>query len=238
MGDIKIFGRWDISGIRVNDPGLADYINLKEVLVPRSHGRYEEKRFWKSKANIIERFMNKIFISGHKGKKHWRTSGRNVGKSHLVYKITKNVFENIEKKTGKNPIEVLVRAIENSAPREGIRFLAPFVRKPKDYVIRLAKKYKEMGFKIYKYEDSFSCFNHKSTKPCMDCIGCWDRITQFLIAGEEDTSYSKTNPKKYREIKTKILTAGFNEVARFYYNKSELTKKDYEKAKRMYGVDF
>jgi small subunit ribosomal protein S7 len=132
MGDIKIFGRWDISGIRVNDPGLADYINLKEVLVPRSHGRYEEKRFWKSKANIIERFMNKIFISGHKGKKHWRTSGRNVGKSHLVYKITKNVFENIEKKTGKNPIEVLVRAIENSAPREEVTVIEyAGVRAPK-----------------------------------------------------------------------------------------------------------
>ncbi|MCW1296492.1 MAG: 30S ribosomal protein S7 [Candidatus Parvarchaeota archaeon] len=118
--EIKIFNKWSVSGIKVNDPGLAAYINLKEVLIPKSHGRYEKKRFWKSKENIVERFINKITISGHKGKKHWRTSGRNVGKYYLGYKIAKSVFENIEKKTGKNPIEVLVRAIENSAPREEI----------------------------------------------------------------------------------------------------------------------
>jgi 7-cyano-7-deazaguanine synthase in queuosine biosynthesis len=55
----------------------------------------------------------------------------------------------------------------------GIVFLAPFVRKPKKFVINLAKKYKEQTG-IYRYEDSFSCFNHKSTMPCMDCLGCWD----------------------------------------------------------------
>ena len=37
-----------------------------------------------------------------------------------VFKIIKESFETIEKKTNKNPVEVLVRAIENSAMREEV----------------------------------------------------------------------------------------------------------------------
>ncbi|MCW1300940.1 MAG: 30S ribosomal protein S7 [Candidatus Nanoarchaeia archaeon] len=115
---MKLFDRWECNGIKVNDPGLAPYINLDPKLLPRSHGRLAKKRFGKSKVHIVERLINKLLVSGHKGKKHWRTSGRNVGKFYLGYRIVKKAFELIEKKTSMNPVEVLVRAIENSAPRE------------------------------------------------------------------------------------------------------------------------
>ena len=59
-------------------------------------------------------------VSGHKGKKHWRTSKAFTGKKQLVYNITKKAFEIIEKKTGQNPIQILVKAIEIGSPREGI----------------------------------------------------------------------------------------------------------------------
>jgi small subunit ribosomal protein S7 len=48
------------------------------------------------------------------------TSGRVVGRYATAYRIVKNAFEKIENVTKKNPIEVLVRAIENSATREEI----------------------------------------------------------------------------------------------------------------------
>ena len=44
--------------------------------------------------------------------------GRNTGKKHLAYSIVKLAFDLIHLKTGENPIQVLVRAIENAAPRE------------------------------------------------------------------------------------------------------------------------
>ena len=115
-----LFDKWSTYDIVVEDPGLKPYLNLDGVLVPFSAGRHVGKQFWKSKKHIVERFMNKLFVAGHKGKKHYRTSGVNTGKYTLSYRITKDAFNQIESKTKKNPVEVFVRALERGAPREGI----------------------------------------------------------------------------------------------------------------------
>jgi len=120
MAEIKIFDRWSTEGIEVNDLGLKKYINLKPSIVPRSGGRYATQQFHKSKMNIVERLANKLMIPGHRTKKHVLTSGRAVGKTFKHYKIMISTFEKIEKTTNKNPVEVLVRAIENAALREEI----------------------------------------------------------------------------------------------------------------------
>jgi len=120
MGEIKIFGKWSTKGIEVKDPGLVKYINLEPRLFPRSGGKYAKQQFYKSKMNIVERLMNKLMVPGHRGKKHVISSGRCVGKTAIQYKIVKKAFEKIEQITKKNPIEVLVRAIENAALREEI----------------------------------------------------------------------------------------------------------------------
>ncbi|MEK6952214.1 MAG: 30S ribosomal protein S7 [Nanoarchaeota archaeon] len=119
MVEIKLFNRWDMNGIDVADPGLRNYINLNPILIPKSSGR-NRLRFHKSKSNIVERLINKIMVPGHKGKKHKLTSGRASGKNQNAVKIVKNILIIIEKKTNKNPVEVFVKAIENSAPREEI----------------------------------------------------------------------------------------------------------------------
>jgi len=118
--EIKIFDRWSTNDVEVRDVGLKKYISLQPVLIPRSGGRYAKKQFHKSKMSIVERLMNKMMVPGHRSKKHVLTSGRAVGKTLIHYKIVKNVFEKIEKQTGKNPITVLVGAIENIALREEI----------------------------------------------------------------------------------------------------------------------
>lgn len=120
MEEIKIFDKWSTKGIEVIDIGLKKYINLQPVVMPRSGGRYAKQQFHKSKMSIVERLMNKLMVPGHRSKKHVLTSGKCVGRSATHCKITKAVFEKIEQKTNKNPIEVLVRAIENSALREEI----------------------------------------------------------------------------------------------------------------------
>ncbi len=120
MEEIKIFGKWSTKGVEVKDPGLVRYINLEPRIFPRSGGKYAKQQFYKSKMNIVERLMNKLMVPGHRGKKHVISSGRCVGKTSIQYKIVKRAFEKIEEITNKNPIEVLVRAIENAALREEI----------------------------------------------------------------------------------------------------------------------
>ncbi|MFC1728671.1 30S ribosomal protein S7 [Nanoarchaeota archaeon] len=117
---IKAFDKWDTTGIKVADPGLADYITLEARIVPKTGARYAGQRFHKSKIFIVERLINKIMIPGHKAKKHKISSGFCTGKSQTAYKLVEAALKIIEKKTGENPIAVLVKAIENASPREEI----------------------------------------------------------------------------------------------------------------------
>lgn len=117
---IKAFNKWSTEGIVVEDPGIKEYICIEPRIVPRSGARYAGNRFHKSKVFIIERFMNKIMVPGHKGKKHYRTSYKITGKAHKAYTITEEVLLLVEKKLKKNPVEVFVKAVENCAQREEI----------------------------------------------------------------------------------------------------------------------
>src|SRR3989344_4797963 len=118
--EFKLFNLWDTSGIKIEDPGLKDYINLTRILVPKTGGRNVKIRFHRNKYNIVERLINKVMIPGHRGKKHFMTSGRCTGKGVHAYKLVKEVLELIEERTKKNPVEIFVKAIENAAPREEI----------------------------------------------------------------------------------------------------------------------
>jgi len=105
--EIKLFGKWSYDGVIVRDPGLKRYICLRPVFLPHTGGRHARRRFGKAEIPIVERLINKVM-----------RPGRNMGKKHLAYNIVKKAFDLIYLKTGENPIQVLVRAIENSAPRE------------------------------------------------------------------------------------------------------------------------
>ena len=112
---MKLFNRWDTSEIKVEDPGLIDYINLRSMLVPKTFGRNTQKQFKKTEMHIVERLINHLYCPGHKRKKHYISSGHNSGKTMTIFNLIKDCFGIIEKKTEKNPVEVLVKAVENSA---------------------------------------------------------------------------------------------------------------------------
>lgn len=120
MAEIKFFDKWDTEGIVVNDLGLKAYINLSPSLFPKSSGRNSQRQFHKSKMSIIERLITKMMVPGHKSKKHFITSGRIVGRYVNTYNIVRESFDRIHEKTKKNPVEVLVKALENAASREEI----------------------------------------------------------------------------------------------------------------------
>ncbi len=119
VSNIKMFNRWSMEGIKVEDPGLQKYINLRNIVVPKTYGR-NVKPFGKANMPLVERLANKIMVPGHKGKKHKLTSGHAPGKAIGKLKIVEDVLKIIESKTKENPIKVLVKAVENAAPREEI----------------------------------------------------------------------------------------------------------------------
>jgi len=120
MANVLIFNRWSTEGIKVSDPGVAAYITLDPIIVPKTGARYAGNKFHKSKISIAERLINKIMVSGHKSKKHYISSGHQTGKSYKVYDLVEKAFEIVEAKTKQNPVSVFVKAIENAAPREEI----------------------------------------------------------------------------------------------------------------------
>lgn len=120
LSQIKAFNRWDVQGIKVEDPGLKDYISLEPRIVPKTGARYAKNRFHRSKVFIIERLINRLMIPGHKSKKHFKTSYHTTGKANKTFSIMEDALSIIEKQTNENPIKVFVKALENAAQREEI----------------------------------------------------------------------------------------------------------------------
>ncbi len=119
--DIRLFDRWSFSGIEVRDPGLQKYINLDPIIVPHTAGRMANRPFGKSRMNIVERLINKCMRSGAGRRKIAGKFIRNkyaCGKKEKVINQVREAFEIVEKRTKANPIQVLVDAIINCAPRE------------------------------------------------------------------------------------------------------------------------
>ena len=105
--EIKLFQKWSFKDIEVTDLGLKRYLNLTPMVAPHSMGRHEHQRFRKARVNIIERLINNLM-----------RPGKNAGKKAKTTNIVKQAFEIINLRTGKNPVEIMVRAVENSAPAE------------------------------------------------------------------------------------------------------------------------
>lgn len=115
----KLFGLYDVSNVVVKDPGMRRYVNLEPKLVVKSYGRIREK-YGKGKINILEIFANLIAVPGHRGKKHKIQTSWKTGKYSQNMNIVLKCLNIIEQRTKQNPVQVLVTAIENAAPRDGI----------------------------------------------------------------------------------------------------------------------
>jgi small subunit ribosomal protein S7 len=105
--EIKLFQKWSFKDIKVIDIGLQRYLNLTPVVAPHSMGRHEHQRFRKANVNIVERLINNLM-----------RPGKNAGKKAKTTNIVKQAFEIINLRTGKNPIEIIVKAVENASPCE------------------------------------------------------------------------------------------------------------------------
>ncbi len=119
----KLFGKYDFSNVEIKDKSLAQVVSFKPVVIPHSFGRHAKKPFAKIGINIVERLANKLMRGGTGEKtsgKVIRTQGQMQGKKLRALKITENAFDIVANETKENPLQVLIRALENSAPREDV----------------------------------------------------------------------------------------------------------------------
>ncbi len=104
-----LFDKWDLNEVVVNDKGLENYINLEPVIVAHSGARHANRPFGNQKVSIVERVINELM----RGEKF-------TGKKHSAYKAVRDAFDIVHDKLDANPVQVLVEALENSAPREEV----------------------------------------------------------------------------------------------------------------------
>jgi len=101
----RLFERWPVTNIEFRDPSTERYITVTPVA--HTLGRHANKQFKKSRISIVERLINRLM-----------QTDENTGKKQLTTRITREAFDIIHNRTGENPVQVLVRAVENAAPRE------------------------------------------------------------------------------------------------------------------------
>ena len=106
-GMVKLFGEWSFEDISVRDIGLQRYLNLDPIYLPHSGGRHEARKFRKSEMNIVERLINSLMRPGSSG-----------GEKSRITSVVRTALKIINLKTGRNPVEILVRAVENASPNE------------------------------------------------------------------------------------------------------------------------
>ncbi len=178
-----VFDKWETKDVEITDASLANYITLDAKSVPHSFGRQTKKRFEKGKMSIVERLINKVMRSGQ-GKR--KLSGKYVrgrgscGKKLQAMRIVEEAFSIIERETKQNPLQVLVKAIENTAPREdttkikrgGISYAVAVDVAPMKRVDESLKNIALAGF--------VGSFNKK--KPAAEALA-----EELILASKEDT---------------------------------------------------
>eukprot|EP00341_Mesodinium_pulex_P009935 CAMPEP_0116916360 /NCGR_PEP_ID=MMETSP0467-20121206/18484_1 /TAXON_ID=283647 /ORGANISM="Mesodinium pulex, Strain SPMC105" /LENGTH=195 /DNA_ID=CAMNT_0004593213 /DNA_START=29 /DNA_END=616 /DNA_ORIENTATION=- len=108
--EIKLFGKWALEEVEINDISLVDFIAVKgknATFVAHTAGRYQRKAFRKAQCPIVERLVCTLM-----------RYGRNAGKKLQACRIVKHTLELINVLTDQNPVQVLIDAITNSGPRE------------------------------------------------------------------------------------------------------------------------
>jgi small subunit ribosomal protein S7 len=191
MTEIKLFNRWS-TNVEIKDPGLKNYINLKPLIVPKTYGRHASQQFHKSSdVNIIERIMNKMYVPGHRGKKHLLSSGRCGGNSMSAWKNMVETLDLIEKRTKKNPIEVIVKAIENAALREEITSFQMGGIMARKAVLSSPQRRVDLVLRLLTqgaYQKAYA--GHKKTSQCL--------ADEFIAAYENDATKSNAIREKER----------------------------------------
>jgi len=175
----KLFGEWSVDDIEYHDPSTERYITVTPIA--HTMGRHASKQFQKSEISIVERLINRLM-----------QTDENTGDKQKTMRITRDAFDIVHERTGENPIQVLVGAVENSAPREEtVRLKYGGISVPKAVDIapqrRVDQALKFLAEGVY--NDSF-----KSPVDAEEALA-----NQLMGAADNDVSTYAVNQKEEKE---------------------------------------
>lgn len=152
-----LFGKWDFRDIQLRDQGLKRYINLQPIYLPHTGARHANRPFAKSHVNLVERLVNLMMKSEDY-----------TGKKSKAYEVVKAAFDLIHERTRQNPIQVLVQAIENAAPREEVtRLRYGGISVPKAVDVSPARR---VDIALRNITNGANAASFKSPKPVHECL--------------------------------------------------------------------
>ncbi len=182
-----LFGKYDMAEVAVSDRGLAKYINLTPIYVPHTAGKHANRNFAKSRLNIVERLANQMM----------RTETY-TGKKSKSLKVIEHAFGIIHSKTGKNPVQLLVTALEHAAPREEItRLQFGGISVPKAVDVSSSRR---LDLALRHVCLGAIEASHGSTKPIAQCLA-----DEIILASNGDMTSSAVS--KRDEIERVAMSA-------------------------------
>lgn len=178
-----LFGKYELSEVVIEDKGLGRYINLEPITVLHVGGRYANKKFGKSKVNIVERLIISMMRTEHY-----------TGKKAKAYRVVQDAFEIINDKTKMNPIQVLINALQNVAPKEEVTTLRyGGISVPKAVDVSPARR---LDISLRNLCRGAVQASHKNRKPIASCLA-----EELTIASKgEMTSFAVTKKEEMERI--------------------------------------
>ena len=165
-----VFGKWDAAEVTCDDPGIAPYINLTTIGVPLSGGIHANQWFGKQRLSLIERFTNGLM-----------RRGPNSGKKGATVSAMNKALDKIHDRTGENPLQILVNAVVNSAPCEGItRIRFGATSQPKAVDVSPSRR---VDMAVRNLTEGATSATVKSKRNLTQCI-----VNEVLKAAEGDVS--------------------------------------------------
>jgi small subunit ribosomal protein S7 len=176
-----LFGKFSFEGIEVHDPGLQPYLYLHPIYSPHSEGKLSGKPFMKTHMHIVERLANNLM----KG-------GKYTGKKSKALTTVRKAFEELStKEGGQNPLQLLVNAVENAAPREEVtRLQFGGISVPRAVDSSPARR---VSVAIRNLAQGAIQSSRKSTKPIYSCLATEialaskGDLTSFAVARKEES---------------------------------------------------
>jgi small subunit ribosomal protein S7 len=168
-----LFGKFAFEGLEVHDPGLQPYLYLHPVYAPHSEGRLSGRPFMKTHMHVVERLAN-----------HLMKGGKFTGKKSKAIRTVRLAFEELAEREKQNPLQMLVNAIENAAPKEEVtrlQFGGISVPRAVD-----SSPSRRVSVAIRNLAQGAIQSSRKSTKPIHSCLA-----TEIGLAAKGDlTSYA------------------------------------------------
>lgn len=152
----KVLGQYPVNDVAIHDQSLARYINLTSGMNLHSGGRYSKSSAGKN-ISIIERLLNNLMRT-----EKW------TGKKYSAYRVLKEAFTIVNGRTKENPVQILVNAIENAAPREEVtRLKYGGVAVPKAVDVSPSRR---LSVAIRNLATGATNASFKSKKPIAQCL--------------------------------------------------------------------